>query len=42
MYTYCDRKTTEICEILLTLAQKHLNVCQKHKPILHLGLCSLI
>lgn len=40
-YTYHDKKTTEIYEILLTLAQKHLNVYQMHKPIQHLGLYSL-
>lgn len=39
-FTYCDRKIVEIYEILLMLAQKHLNVYQMHKPIQHLALCS--
>lgn len=41
-YTYHGRKKIEIYEILLALAQKHLNVYQMHTPIQHLDLCSLI
>lgn len=40
--TYHGRKIIEIYEILLALAQKHLNVYQMRTPIQHLDLCSLI